>query len=112
MYNYLISSDDIEALNNKIEEIYKSFNLEFDVIRYDLEEDNIYNIIDELSTISLFDNPIFTYISESVVNSDPHSGQTFSSTETWRDFWTLPFLNCPSTTVDGLTDLRVIFHPP
>ena len=59
MYNYLISSDDTEALNNKIEEIYKSFNLEFDVIRYDLEEDNIYNIIDELSTISLFDNPKF-----------------------------------------------------
>ncbi len=59
MYNYLISSDDTEALNNKIEEIYKSFNLEFDVTRYDLEEDNIYNIIDELSTISLFDNPKF-----------------------------------------------------
>ncbi len=57
MYNYLISSDDIEALNNKIEEIKNSFNQEFDVVRYDLEEDNIYNIIDELSTISLFDNP-------------------------------------------------------
>ena len=59
MYNYLISSDDIEALNNKIEEIKKSFNQEFDVVRYDLEEDSLYQIIDELSTISLFDNPKF-----------------------------------------------------
>ena len=58
MYNYLISSDDIEALNNKIEEIYKSFNIEFDSSKYDLEEDNLYSIIDELSTISLFDNPL------------------------------------------------------
>ena len=51
MYNYLISSDDIEALNNKIEEIKKSFNQEFDVVRYDLEEDSLYQIIDELATI-------------------------------------------------------------
>ena len=62
MYNYLISSDDIEALNKKIEEINKSFNLEFDVIRYDLEEDSLYSIIDELSTISLFDNPKFVIV--------------------------------------------------
>ncbi len=62
MYNYLISSDDIEALNNKIEEIYKSFNIEFDSTKYDLEEDNLYSIIDELSTISLFDNPKFLVV--------------------------------------------------
>ncbi len=62
MYNYLISSDDIEALNNKIEEIYKSFNIEFDSSKYDLEEDNLYSIIDELSTISLFDNPKFLIV--------------------------------------------------
>ena len=62
MYNYLISSDDIEALNNKIEEIYKSFNIEFDSSKYDLEEDNLYSIIDELSTISLFDNPKFLVV--------------------------------------------------
>ena len=62
MYNYLISSDDIEALNDKINEIKNSYNIEFDVIRYDLEEDNIYSIIDELSTISLFDNPKFIIV--------------------------------------------------
>jgi len=64
MYNYLISSDDIEALNNKIEEIRKSFNQDFDVIRYDLGEDSLYSIIDELSTISLFDNPKFVIVKQ------------------------------------------------
>ena len=48
MYNYLISSDDIEALNNKIEEIRKSFNQDFDVVRYDLGEDSLYSIIEPL----------------------------------------------------------------
>ena len=62
MYNYLISSDDIEALNNKIEEINKSFNQQFDVVRYDLEEDSLYQIIDELATISLFDNLKFVIV--------------------------------------------------
>ena len=62
MYNYLISSDDIEALNDKINEIKNSYNIEFDVIKYDLEEDDIYNIIDELTTISLFDNPKFIIV--------------------------------------------------
>ncbi len=65
MYNYLISSDDIEALNNKIEEIRKSFNQDFDVVRYDLGEDSLYSIIDELSTISLFDNPKFVIVKNS-----------------------------------------------
>lgn len=64
MYNYLISSDDIEALNNKIEEIRKSFNQDFDVVRYDLGEDSLYSIIDELSTISLFDNPKFVIVKQ------------------------------------------------
>ena len=62
MYNYLISSDDIEALNDKINEIKNSYNIEFDIIKYDLEEDDIYNIIDELTTISLFDNPKFIIV--------------------------------------------------
>ena len=62
MYNYLISSDDIEALNDKIIEINNSYKLDFDVIKYDLEDDDIYNIIDDVSTISLFDNPKFIIV--------------------------------------------------
>ncbi|MBQ9899867.1 MAG: DNA polymerase III subunit delta [Acholeplasmatales bacterium] len=62
MYNYLISSDDIEALNDKILEINNSYKLDFDVIRYDLEDDDIYSIIDDVSTISLFDNPKFIIV--------------------------------------------------
>ena len=62
MYNYLISSDDIEALNDKILEINNSYKLDFDVIKYDLEDDDIYNIIDDVSTISLFDNPKFIIV--------------------------------------------------
>ena len=62
MYNYLISSDDIEALNDKIIEINNSYKLDFDVIKYDLEDDDIYNIIDDVSTISLFDNPKFVIV--------------------------------------------------
>jgi DNA polymerase-3 subunit delta len=62
MYNYLISSDDIEALNDKIIEINNSYKLDFDVIKYDLEDDDIYSIIDDISTISLFDNPKFVVV--------------------------------------------------
>lgn len=63
MYNYVITSDDVEASNDKIEEIKKSFNYEdFDESSYDLEDDGIYSLIDEISTISLFDNRKFIVI--------------------------------------------------
>ena len=55
MYNYIIVSDDKEALKDKIEEIKKSQAKELDVTKYDLELDDIYEILDEIKTISLFD---------------------------------------------------------
>lgn len=61
-YNYIIASDDKEAAQNKIEEIKNSLNLDFDFSNYDLEDDGIYSIIDEVSTVSLFDNPKFVVI--------------------------------------------------
>lgn len=64
-YNYIIASDDKEAAQNKIEEIKKSVSLDFDYTNYDLLEDKIYSIIDELTTISLFDNPKFVVINNS-----------------------------------------------
>lgn len=61
-YNYIISSDDKEAASNKIEEIKKSIQQEYDEVSYDLEDDGIYSIIDELTTISLFSTPKFVVV--------------------------------------------------
>lgn len=55
MYNYIISTDDILAGNKKIDEIEKSLMTEVERITYNLEDDGVYAVIDELSTISLFD---------------------------------------------------------
>ncbi len=59
MYNYMISTDDTSAANLKIEEIKKSLESEYDDIGYDLEDDSLYSLIDELVTVSLFDSPKF-----------------------------------------------------
>lgn len=62
MYNYIISSDDTLLCNKKIEELQKQFNMEMDINNYDLAEDGIYSIIDDLTTISLFDLPKFLIV--------------------------------------------------
>lgn len=54
MYNYFISSIDNEVINQKIDEIKDSFKYNFDISKYDLETDSFYNILDEITTISLF----------------------------------------------------------
>lgn len=64
-YNYIISAEEKEEAKEKIEEIKKSIKLDFDYSEYDLEEDGLYPIIDELTTISLFDNPKFIVINSS-----------------------------------------------
>ena len=55
MHTYIIEADDIAALNLKIEEI-KSKIPDCDFSQYDMDEDDIYEVIDELKTISMFDN--------------------------------------------------------
>ena len=71
-YNYIISAEEKEEAKEKIEEIRKSIKLDFDYSEYDLEEDGLYPIIDELTTISLFDNPKFIVInsSENIINAN------------------------------------------
>lgn len=64
-YNYIISAEEKEEAKEKIEEIKESIKLDFDYSEYDLEEDGLYPIIDELTTISLFDNPKFIVINSS-----------------------------------------------
>lgn len=62
MYNYMISTDDTSAANLKIEEIKKNLDSEYDDIGYDLEDDSLYSLIDELVTVSLFDSPKFVVV--------------------------------------------------
>ena len=62
MQTYVISYDDVEALNKKIDEIKDALNMEFDVSKYDLEEDSIYDVIDDCNTISLFQDPKFIIV--------------------------------------------------
>lgn len=82
MYNYIITTDDISAANEKIEEIRKSLSSEYDNIGYDMEEDGVYSLIDELTTISLFDTPKFIVVkaSEAITGiSDKASMELFST---------------------------------
>ncbi|MDE5565396.1 MAG: DNA polymerase III subunit delta [Anaeroplasmataceae bacterium] len=58
-YNFMILADDYQALENKISEIKEKYNMDYDTISYNLEEEGIYALIDELSTISLFNEPKF-----------------------------------------------------
>lgn len=70
MYNYIIVSDDKEALKDKIEEIKKTLNKEFDLSNYDLEQDDIYDVLDEIQTFSMLGNPKFIVVAslEKIVN--------------------------------------------
>lgn len=56
-YNYIIASDDAEAALEKTDEIRQSVSFAPDCLDYDLEEDGIYSLIDELTTVSLFNTP-------------------------------------------------------
>lgn len=62
MYNYIITTDDISAANEKIEQIKKSLSSEYDEISYDIEEEGLYSLVDELTTISLFDTLKFVLV--------------------------------------------------
>ena len=56
MINFIIKTDDYSLAQEKVNSIAKSMDNP-DIITYDLDEDNTYNVIDELTTVSLFDNP-------------------------------------------------------
>ena len=56
MKTFIISTDDYSVGKRKIDDIKNSIKTEFDEIYYDLEEDSLYNVVDELNTFSLFDN--------------------------------------------------------
>ena len=62
MVSYFISTDDLSFAINKIEDLKKQSKLNYEISSYDLEDDSFYNVIDELTTISLFDDPKFIIV--------------------------------------------------
>ena len=54
--NVIIISDDSLAVDKKIEELRKGLELEVEPIVYTASEEGTYAIVDELTTISLFDD--------------------------------------------------------
>ena len=53
--NFIILEDDYLAVESKIEEIKKGFELDVEPTLYNLDEEGTYAIVDELTTVSLFD---------------------------------------------------------
>lgn len=53
--NFILLADDYLAVERKIEEIKKGFNLDVEPITYNIDEEGTYAIVDELTTVSLFD---------------------------------------------------------
>jgi len=70
--NYIILSDDALAAYNKALEIKDTLKADFEYLEYDLEEDNLYELVDELTTVSLFSNPKFIVVknAEAIIKSN------------------------------------------
>lgn len=62
--NFIIVSDDFEATSNKIEEIKNGYNITSEIITYDLADENVYSLVDELTTVSLFEDIKFVVVKE------------------------------------------------
>ncbi len=58
-HNFILVADDYEALENKIQEIQSSYQVDYDTVQYNLKDESIYSLVDELTTISLFSEPKF-----------------------------------------------------
>lgn len=58
-FNFIIVSDDSMALENKIEEIKKGYEITSETISYNLNDEGVYALVDELSTVSLFEETKF-----------------------------------------------------
>ena len=56
MINFIIKTDDYSLVQEKVDSIAKNMDNP-DIITYDLDNDSLYNLIDELNTVSVFDNP-------------------------------------------------------
>ena len=68
--NFIITTDDIIALNKKIDDIKQSLNYTLDSINYNLDDESIYDLIDDLNTVSLFNEDKFIIVknAETIIN--------------------------------------------
>ncbi|MDE7161788.1 MAG: DNA polymerase III subunit delta [Anaeroplasmataceae bacterium] len=60
--NFIILADDPLAVERKLVEIQKGFDLEVEPITYNASEEGTYAIVDELATVSLFDETKFVVV--------------------------------------------------
>lgn len=58
-HNFILVADDFEAVENKIQEIKSSYQVDYDMVQYNMKDESIYSLVDELTTISLFAEPKF-----------------------------------------------------
>ena len=75
--NYIIVCDDYLAINEYIDKICQDIKVEYDKFDYDLDDDGLYSIVDELSTISLFDN-LKVVVVKSIDKITNYSAKAFS----------------------------------
>lgn len=68
--NFIITTDDIIALNKKIDDIKQSLNYTLESINYNLDDESIYDLIDDLNTVSLFNEDKFIIVknAETIIN--------------------------------------------
>ena len=75
--NYIIVCDDYLAINEYIDKICQDIKVEYDKFDYDLDDDGLYSIVDELSTISLFFFFFFVVV-KSIDKITNYSAKAFS----------------------------------
>lgn len=63
--NFIIVSDDYKALQDKILEIQEGLEVSSEPIIYNLAEEKVYSLIDEITTVSLFDETKFIIVKSS-----------------------------------------------
>ena len=82
MYTYIIQTDDLSFAEEKIEKIKEGIETEYEVATYDVEDDGIYQIVDELNTISLFDltKVVIAKSAEAILSLDDKKYQEFIGT--------------------------------
>lgn len=73
--NFIILADDSMAVEQKIEEIRKGLELDVEAIYYNMADEGTYAIVDELSTISLFDETKFVIArnAEALLSKSDHA---------------------------------------
>jgi DNA polymerase III delta subunit len=69
--NFIIVSDDKVAAGQKVEEISSKFNSSYERLTIDLSDEGLYALVDELNTVSLFEEPkiITVKSSDSLLNN-------------------------------------------